>query len=253
MRKAAREAKLHTGWVTPDAEYEAALGRFIERLLADTPRNRFVDVLNAEARAVARFGVSNSLAQVLIKCTAPGVPDFYQGCETWNLRLVDPDNRQPVDFAAHQRSLASLAPGNVDFEQLFRDGDAGGLKLLVTQRALQARSAHAHLFADGDYVALQAQGVLQEHVIAFSRTLAGVAAVVVATRWPLLLAGAPDGTFIGKAWRDTELALPSLPASWHWRDAMTNDVHVAHDRWLVARLLSQLPVALLVAVPNNTS
>ena len=253
MRKAAREAKVHTGWVTPDVEYEAALERFIGRLLADSARNRFLDVLDAEARIVARFGASNSLAQVLIKCTAPGVPDFYQGCETWNLRLVDPDNRQPVDFATHQRLLASLVSGNVDFEQFFRDGDSSGLKLLVTQRTLQVRSNHAQLFANGDYVALQAQGVLQQHVIAFSRTLARVTAVVVATRWPLLLAGAPDGTFVGKAWRDTELALPSLPANWHWRDAITNDVHVAHDRLPVAQLLAQLPVTLLVAGPTNTS
>ena len=253
MRKAAREAKLHTGWVTPDADYEAALERFVERLLADSARNRFLDVLDNEARVVARFGASNSLAQVLIKCTAPGVPDFYQGCETWNLRLVDPDNRQPVDFAANERLLESVARGSGDVEYLFTEGDAGGIKLFVAQRALQVRADHPELFAAGNYVQLQAQGVLEEHVIAFSRTHAGMAAVVLATRWPLLLAGSSDGIFVGKAWRETEVALPPLPAGWCWKDAMTNDVHAARARAPVARLLSHLPVALLVAERIDTS
>ncbi len=253
MCKAAREAKLHTGWVTPDVEYETALERFVERLLADSPRNRFLDVLDAEARVVARFGASNSLAQVLIKCTAPGIPDFYQGCENWNLRLVDPDNRQPVDFAANQRLLDTLTRTGGEIRQRVKNSDVGGSKLWVMQRALQVRADQPQLFAEGDYAALQAQGVLEEHVIAFSRTHAGKAAVVLATRWPLLLAGSPDGTFVGKAWRETEVALPQLPANWRWTDAMTNDVHAAHDRAPVARLLSHLPVALLVAERSDTS
>ncbi|MGH6612536.1 MAG: malto-oligosyltrehalose synthase, partial [Burkholderiaceae bacterium] len=256
MRKAAREAKLRTSWVSPDAEYEAALERFIERLLAEparSSRNRFVDALDAEAHIVARFGASNSIAQVLIKCIAPGVPDFYQGCETSNLRLVDPDNRQPVDFDASERLLEAVERGHVDVDRLLNNADPSALKLLVTRRALQVRAAQSRLFAEGDYVALQARNLLEDHVVAFSRTLAGHAVVVVATRLPFVLAGSADGKFVGMAWGNTEVSLPSLPAAWHWKNELTNEVHVAEEWMPVARLLSHLPVALLVAGSDDTS
>ena len=108
MKKAPAEAKVHTSWINPDAEYEAAAETFIQKLLDPAISGRFLADLDAFAQRVAFFGRMNSLAQTLIRCTAPGVPDTYQGTEGWDLSLVDPDNRRPVDYSARVEWLRSL-------------------------------------------------------------------------------------------------------------------------------------------------
>ncbi|MGH2790048.1 MAG: malto-oligosyltrehalose synthase [Actinomycetota bacterium] len=161
MNKAAKEAKLHTSWIAPDADYDAALESFVEAVLAD---DVFVAELEEFVAPLVEPGRVASLSQTLVKLTAPGVPDIYQGCECWNLSLVDPDNRRPVDFDHRATLLASVKRSDVT-------GAEGESKMRVIERALALRARRPELFGrQATYEPLWARGERSERVIAFSRS-----------------------------------------------------------------------------------
>ena len=167
--KAAREGKQETSWLNPNQAYEAGLQTFIERILDRSASAEFLNSLETLAQRIARLGALNSLSQITLKATMPGVPDFYQGTEFWDLSLVDPDNRRPVDFAERAAVLASLeAP---DWESLARDWPNGHLKLAWTRHLLKLRTELADVFAHGEYQPLEITGPHGDHVIAFARRL----------------------------------------------------------------------------------
>jgi (1->4)-alpha-D-glucan 1-alpha-D-glucosylmutase len=224
MEKAAHEAKERTSWVDPNADFDAALRAFVEATLTDADFtvevDRFVAPLIEPARVTA-------LSQKLICLTAPGVPDVYRGTELWDLSLVDPDNRRPVDFEARAvllRDVDGLTP-----EAAMAGSDAGLPKLLVVARALQLRRRRPEAFGvGGGYRALEARGPRAAHLVGFGR---GDAAVTLAPRLVLGLAG---------EWADTTVALPEG----RWRDVLTGDCGDGGER-NVAELLARFPVALL--------
>src|SRR5947209_5859525 len=147
--KAAREGKQETSWLNPNQAYEAGLRTFIERILDSTRSTEFLDSLQAFTQRTSLLGALNSLSQLTLKATMPGVPDFYQGTELWDFSLVDPDNRRPVDFAGRQAALAALeAPDWTSLTQNWRDGR---IKLAWTRHLLKLRSELAEVFAKGDY------------------------------------------------------------------------------------------------------
>jgi len=200
-RKALREAKVHTSWLSPDEEYETAVDRFVRALLDRRRSNLFLQSFMPLQEKVAQLGIYNSLAQLLIKITAPGVPDFYQGTEFWDLTLVDPDNRCPVDYEARRRALAGLQDADPS-ALLARRGD-GHVKLFVATRALAARAARRDLYERGDYVPIQAFGARSDCLFAFAR---GAAITCV----PRLVATlSPDARPpLGPAvWGDTRIAV----------------------------------------------
>jgi (1->4)-alpha-D-glucan 1-alpha-D-glucosylmutase len=165
--KAAREGKQETSWLNPNQAYEAGLQTFIERILDRSASIEFLNSLETLAQRVSRLGALNSLSQITLKATMPGVPDFYQGTEFWDLSLVDPDNRRPVDFAERAAVLASLeAP---DWESLAQNWPNGHLKLAWTRHLLKLRTEFSDVFAHGDYQALEIAGPHGDHVIAFAR------------------------------------------------------------------------------------
>ena len=225
MAKASREAKEHTSWIDPDEAYDEALARFVSAVLAD---ETFLADLAAFVAPLVGAGRVTSLAQVLLKLTSPGVPDIYQGTELWDLSLVDPDNRRPVDYDARRRVLHRVAEGGATAAV---DGDDEGMaKLWLTARALAARRDHPAAFAPGAaYQPLDAAGERAAHVVAYLRGDAEVAVVV-----PRLVLGLRDG------WGDTSVALP--PG--RWSDALG---HAGWDAGPVrlADLLAAFPVALL--------
>src|SRR5262249_1128617 len=147
VQKALAEGKVHTSWINPDAEYEAAVAAFIDRILDPAASPEFLRELDEFAGRVAFFGRLNSLAQTLVRCTAPGVPDTYQGTETWDLSLVDPDNRRAVDYASRVECLRRIeervAAGRDGLAKLARElaGDPADprAKLFVTSLALRCR------------------------------------------------------------------------------------------------------------------
>src|SRR5438445_653033 len=151
--KAAREGKEETSWLNPNQPYEAGLKTFIARILDRAVSAEFLDSLETFGRHIALLGALNSLSQITLKATVPGVPDFYQGTEFWDLSLVDPDNRRPVDFAERAKVLALVE--TPDWESLARDWPNGHLKLAWTRHLLKFRTELADVFTDGDYEPLQ--------------------------------------------------------------------------------------------------
>jgi (1->4)-alpha-D-glucan 1-alpha-D-glucosylmutase len=190
--KAAREGKQETSWLNPNQAYEAGLQNFLERILDPAVSAEFLSSLQAFTQRTSLLGALNSLSQITLKATMPGVPDFYQGTEFWDLSLVDPDNRRPVDFAARVSALAALeAP---DWTGLARNWSDGRIKLAWIRHLLKVRTELAEVFAHGDYQPLEVTGRHRDHVIAFARRL-GENAVVVATG--KTLAPLTDG---GRVW-----------------------------------------------------
>jgi malto-oligosyltrehalose synthase len=237
LRKALREAKLRSSWLEPDEPYE--------QTVIDAARAA-IDPDSAFRRAFAPLraplelaGAVNELSQLVLKVALPGIPDVYRGCETWDLSLVDPDNRRPVD---HPRFAVMLeAQGtSPDWFALRRDWRDGAIKLVVTARLLRARRVHDTLFVRGAYAGATAVGAAGDHVIVARRELAGMAAVAIATRLPLGLA--PDQWPVGEAWGDTTVALDRAP----WDDAITANHVAGGDAVRLRDVLRELPVALLV-------
>jgi (1->4)-alpha-D-glucan 1-alpha-D-glucosylmutase len=174
--KAAREGKQETSWLNPNQVYEAGLQTFIERILDRSASAEFLNSLETLSQRVSLLGALNSLSQIALKATMPGVPDFYQGTEFWDLSLVDPDNRRPVDFAARAAVLASME--NPDWQGLAQHWPDGHIKLAWTRHLLKIRTELADLFAHGDYVPLEVSGPHRDHVIAFARRRGRDAAIV---------------------------------------------------------------------------
>jgi (1->4)-alpha-D-glucan 1-alpha-D-glucosylmutase len=268
MLKALREAKQLTSWLRPDEAYEAEVARSIDALLGRLEPNPFLTDLRAFVAGINPFGCANSLSTVALKLTSPGLPDVYQGCETWNLSLVDPDNRRPVDFATLQTQLQVLreawAPEQALSPQALRELNStwedGRPKLLVTWRLLQLRAGHADLMADGGYQEIEATGPAAAHVVAYARTdpQGAASTLTVATRLLKTLyrdAPAPDGLrFAVEPWQGTEIACPVQDGA-PWHDVILGRVIAPTQRdgtwWLpLTTLLNGLPVAQLYRGPK---
>jgi (1->4)-alpha-D-glucan 1-alpha-D-glucosylmutase len=254
MEKATREAKVNTSWVNPNAAYDEAVRGFVAGILDPRRSKRFLDALATFARRVAFFGRFNSLTQTLVKLTAPGVPDIYQGCELWDLSLVDPDNRRPVDYGLRRRLLDELGQGEPDAglagELLERAAD-GRIKLHITQRALRLRRERPELFAAGDYLPLEAAGERAAHVIAYARRHAAAEVLVAAPRLSAVLSGGVERPPIGELWGDTWLATPHAAPGARYRDLLSGAALSVAGRdgaagLALGELLALLPVALLV-------
>lgn len=265
MLKALREAKQSTSWLRPDPAHEAAIARFVDLLLGRLEPNPFLSDLRGFVDGLAPFGAWNSLNQLLFKCTAPGVPDFYQGCECWDLSLVDPDNRRPVDFERRQQALAALrghehgdrAGVLAQLRQGWRDGR---IKLALSWQLLRWRAEREALFRDGRYLPLAVEGPAAEHVVAYARVAPDGTdwAVVLGTRLlHTLCAGDPlrvcDGGRWASLWQETCIVLPA-DAPRTWIDRFSGRVQRADDpgdalpsRLAVAPLLRDLPLAALEA------
>ena len=254
LLKAVREAKLHTSWVHPNEEYEEAVAGFVERLLGSLHRNPFLaDFLPFQQR-IARFGALNGLSQALLRLTAPGVPDTYQGSELWDLNLVDPDNRRPVDYDHRGTLLASLQREEPDPGRLLAGFADGRIKLDLIRRTLALRQARPELFRDGDYLPLECHGGQADHLCAFARRRGEEWAIVIAGRWFARLTGGADPIPLEPdLWSDTWVELPGdAPNPLH--DILTGrPVEVSHRAGrpvLPARaVLATLPTALLTARP----
>uniref|UniRef100_A0A7V4XU41 Malto-oligosyltrehalose synthase n=1 Tax=Acidobacterium capsulatum TaxID=33075 RepID=A0A7V4XU41_9BACT len=225
MEKATREAKQQTSWMAQNKEFEDALRHFIEQILSS---QEFLAEIEGFVSRIQMPGRINSLAQTLLKLTAPGVPDTYQGGELWDLHLVDPDNRGAVDYDARRSMLSSLEQG-MSPEEILQNFDAGLPKLWLIYKALHLRREHPEWFgANADYTPLYGRGPRKDHLIAYLRS-GKVAAL--APRWSLRLGG----------WSATSVELPKG----RWRNALTGD-SVQGGSIRLETLLERFPVALLI-------
>jgi (1->4)-alpha-D-glucan 1-alpha-D-glucosylmutase len=218
--KATREAMVHTRWTRPNVDHERALTDFVAAIIKPGKRNLFLADFLKFHKKIAYFGMLNGLAQVLLKLTSPGVPDIYQGCELWDLRLVDPDNRGPVDFdrrtrlleGIEKRAQQSLTDLCKELTQVWQDGRA---KLYLTWKALDFRRQHRELYFEGSFLPLQVSGKRARNLIAFARRREKQWTVTIVPRW-LARAHAPmDWGRMAAFWRGTKILLPAkAPARW---------------------------------------
>jgi (1->4)-alpha-D-glucan 1-alpha-D-glucosylmutase len=200
MLKAIKEAKVNSSWIQPNDDWEAAVRGFVAKILR-RGRNRFTKSFEPVAQQIARLGAVNSLAQLVLKSTVPGVPDFYQGCELWDFSLVDPDNRRPVDYEERKRAMESLAGASA--AELFANWPDGRIKLFVTRALLDFRREHARLFQSGDFAPLRVTGQFSQCCVAFKRRFENESLLVVAARLTQRVGFPP----VGDAWRDTAIEL----------------------------------------------
>ncbi len=218
LTKALQEAKRHTNWTAPNQPYMAATHAYLTRLL--NPAGTFWPDFEVFMARIADFSVINSLVQVLLKFTTPGVPDVYQGCELFDFSLVDPDNRRPVNYAHRASLLADSGQKKPDFTKLWADRYSGQIKLWLTQTLLHERRQNPDFWATAAYHPLTVTGTFREHVLAFARTTPTRSCVVVV---PLHLARLCRETnqtdLLRLDWQDTAV---SLPAWGHWHDVWQN-------------------------------
>lgn len=250
MTKVAREAKTHSSWLEPDEEYERALAGLVECAVVGEGVGRFHECFDTVIGAVRFHGLVNSVAQVLLKATCPGIPDFYQGTELLDLSLVDPDNRRLVDYAVRESLLRELAacghnrPALVD--DVVRSWPDERAKMYVMARALNVRLAHADVFRKGVYTPLDVGGQRSDHVCAFMRSRRDACIVVLAPLRSRSVAGhvrLPLGTDV---WGAAAVTLPAGSPQ-VFQDAFTGANAQARDwRILLGEVLSAFPVALLV-------
>src|SRR4051794_13164451 len=246
MTKALREAKVHTTWVNPDEPYETAVAGFVAALLDRQRPNLFLQAFEPLQTRIAQLGIYNSLAQLLIKVTAPGVPDFYQGTELWDLSLVDPDNRRPVDYDVRRRALADLATASV--ESLLDHRADGRVKMFVANRGLATRAEHREIYEHGEYVPITTAGERADCLFAFAR---GTEDRVITCVPRLIGTLIPDGAAppLGAAvWGDTSIAVDSArPLRDVFTGAVMTPVPSGDGHTLAAAtIFERFPVALLV-------
>ncbi len=262
LLKAVREANLHTSWMHPIDAYEGAVAGFVERTLNGPTSRDFLEDFLPFQRQVARWGMLNSLAQLVLKLVSPGVPDFYQGTELWDLNLVDPDNRRSVDYRHRNELLAQLEPllvGDPSEDhtrgvgELLRRWPDGRIKLLITACGLRLRRQFPDLFRDGDYTALATNGPLREHVVAAVRSDGNRSVIAVAPRRVAKLIG-PDFSLPidPETWGDSALTLGASFVPTRWRNALTGEVlevdtTAGGATFPLADVLRVLPVAILVS------
>jgi (1->4)-alpha-D-glucan 1-alpha-D-glucosylmutase len=261
MQKAVREAKVHTSWIDEDHAYGRAVKRFVEQALGGKTSARFLRSFVRFARPVAHVGMINSLAQLVLKLASPGVSDFYQGNELWDLTLVDPDNRRPVDFAERQHLLAALQPlllsiedgqpRTADVAELVEHRDDGRIKMFVTAAGLRFRRRYAEVVLDGVYVPLRSDGPSADRVVAFARRhAAGTLLAVVPRLVASLSADVHPLPLDAETWGATQILLPEPSSTTPYRHLLTGETIVPgnggeHGAMAVADLFRTIPVALL--------
>jgi (1->4)-alpha-D-glucan 1-alpha-D-glucosylmutase len=247
MVKAMREAKINTSWTNQNSSHETAVQEFIAAILDETRGGEFLADLRPFRKRISHLGLLNSLAQTVLRLTAPGVPDTYQGQELWDFSLVDPDNRRPVDYAKRTEMLNVISAASPS--EMLASKEDGRIKLFVTSRALAARRDHPKLFSAGEYLPLSATGEKAAHVFAFARRDGNQSSIVIIPRLVAGLLGPdfdlPTGEHV---WGNSTLKLPN--GATVFRDIYTGKTVNGNEPRL-ADLFNDLPIAVLLSDPKS--
>lgn len=260
MNKALKEAKVHTSWINPHEPYEQAVHQFIEEVIDPNPDNVFLNDFVPFQRKIAYYGMYNALAQVILKITTPGVPDFYQGMELWDFSLVDPDNRRPVDFASRMQLLKDIQSINFSerstvVQELLRSWQDGRIKMYVTTTLLQHRKAHPELFSYGEYIPLDPYGEKSDHICGFQRKYGRQSLMVTVPRFLSRLIQSPSSfPPASQLWGETVFTLVDNDAEAHYRDILTGNTVSPNKTGKqctvsASELFQDLPFAILERMP----
>ena len=259
MLKSVKEAKRHTSWLTPNDEYEAAVARFVEGVLTGPGGARFLPAFTSFAARVAQAGMVNGLSQLVLKLGSPGVPDFYQGSELWDLSLVDPDNRRPIDFDHRRRLLAALDAGLSEplasraaaVSDMVGNWRDGRVKMLLTTLGLRLRKEWPEVFTTGRYLPLVTDVTVSAGLVAFARIHEDRAALFIAPRFTSQLTpGVVDVPLGGEAWKTTRIILPpelrGRTFQHHLTGAEILPTAAGGDEWIFAgQVFETIPVGIL--------
>lgn len=237
LTKSLREAKVHSNWNMPDEEYEKSVCGFVREIL--TPGSGFLKSFTPFLRKIGDYGIINSLSQVVLKTTCPGIPDFYQGTELWDFSMVDPDNRRPVDYAKHSKILTDLIEkkerNHMDFiSQLYLKKENGHIKMWFSHILMKERSDNADLFIHGTYQPLNVSGKYKEHILAFARIHLHKWFITIIPLGTSILQNGDPSAIID--WDDTHLKLPVL-APEKWQSVLNNYQIHCEDTILISEIL----------------
>lgn len=247
LTKALREAKQHSNWTEPDEQYEEAAKAFALKLLDSN--SAFRKTFDALHKKVADFGIINSLSQTVLKFTCPGVPDVYQGCDLWDLSMVDPDNRRPVDYSVRAQLLEGIESysGNATelISGLWQNRYNGQIKLWLTHLLLNERKSSAELFEKGSYIPLKVKGKHKEHVLAFARRHQQNLYIIAVPLHLALLCNDQQTALDNISWKNTRIVLPDGTPE-HWEHLFVKGLKGKAEKEIaVKELFGTIPVAVL--------
>jgi len=252
--KATREAMVHTRWTKPNESHEAALHNFVVTILKPGRNNSFLTDFRDFESTIAYHGMLDGLSQTLLKIVSPGFPDFYQGSELWDLRLVDPDNRQPVDFDRRKSLLAELktwgaTPSTEFVEQITSNWRDARIKLYLIWKALAFRRENAALFYDGDFIALPIDARRAENAAAFARHHGGAWMIAIVPRWLKRAGTQSSSASDAKFWANTQISIPAGSPG-KWQNVLTGETLIATNNkrkrvLRAAEIFRTFPVALI--------
>ena len=232
MIKAIREAKVNTSWISPNLPYEESVIKFIEAILSPARSGPFLKDFWGLQEKISYLGMYNSLSQTLLKITAPGIPDFYQGTEIWDFSLVDPDNRRPLNFDIQKKMLMALKEKMVVYgsdlprfaRELLQEWRDGSIKLYMTFRSLNYRKENHRLFMNGTYLPLTSDGGLNKHICAFARQVEGKVVLIVVPRFLTRLIQSVDVMPLGRqVWGESSIVIPKEIAGNKFRNIFTEE------------------------------
>ena len=256
MLKAIKEAKMHTSWINPDEKYDETVQDFVRKILSSDKENLFLQDFQNFMPKIIWAGMFNSLSQTLLKLTSPGIPDIYQGSELWNLTLVDPDNRQPVDYAIRKTMLEKIKKESENLDNLLgillKSSQDGAIKLYITWRLLNLRKDNRELFEQGNYNPLEIKGDKKEHVIAFTRYWGGKNIIVAAARNFTKLSEVEELPVGDKVWKNTSLSLPPSFPQGQYRDIFSGARLEINEEVGLGQIFKRLPIALLEFESHNS-
>jgi (1->4)-alpha-D-glucan 1-alpha-D-glucosylmutase len=261
MLKAIREAKVNTSWISPNLVYEEGLLKFVDAILSSSHGNPFTRDLETFQKKISYFGMFNSLSQILLKMTCPGIPDLYQGTEIWDFSLVDPDNRRPVHFDVPRKMLKALKEKMVTYgpdlpgfaRNLVQKWGDGSIKLYVIYKSLNYRKENRRLFTDGAYIPLMGDGDHKEHICAFARKEERKVLLVVIPRFLTHLMQMDEMPFGKNTWGDSRLVISPEISALRFSNLFTGETLglVERDGKAVLpldQIFANFPVAMLEAI-----
>ncbi len=244
--KSVREAKVHTAWIKPDEEYEEAFKKFFERLLVD--RN-FMDNFNKFFEKISHYGIFNSLSQLIIKITSPGIPDFYQGTELWDLNLVDPDNRKEVNFGKRIRLLDGIIKQEKKLThllpELLENKEDGRIKLFLTYKLIKQKKQFKDFFSKGRYTSFNANGMFGDNIISFGYKYGSDTLLAIAPRFLTSVIGENQLPMDKKVWKDTNINIEGNIT--YLKNLITGEKINTSKKFYIGDILNNFPVSLLLA------
>jgi len=247
MEKAVKEAKVNSSWINPDQQHDQDVKEFVSHVLSKSKKNKFLIEFQEFTKKIIALGMLNSLSQVILKLTSPGVPDIYQGNELWDFSLVDPDNRRAVDFEWRKKALSELKRTPEGLLEYLSKPEDGLIKLFITERTLHLRKKEPQLFNAGIYVPLKVSGHLHHHVVAFARIAEEKVALVIVGRFFSSFMNSFSDCQNSEVWKETFLEIPIELTRFQFRNIFTEKLLVPEKdgRISMEQVMHMMPLAVL--------